>query len=503
METELKLKVPAAELERLRRHPMLVERTLGEPVEHQLVDTYYDTPERTLWKQGLTLRVRADGGQAIQTVKTASQASASLHQRGEWECVLPDATPLPALLARQVKPAGLAALLASSELAESLAPVFQNTTRRTTWRIAMDGGLELECALDSGDIAAGGQHAAISELELELKEGNPAGLFKLALDLHHEVPLQLANDSKAARGYALLEPMRPQARKAAPVRLKDGMTLEEAFVAIGVNCLRQLESNVPGVLQKDVESLHQMRVGLRRLRALVDMFAPLVAPPAEVSEGLDWLAGELGATRDWDVLAGSTLGEITGLEPDALRDAALARAEGLHRQMAQTLRAPHYTRVVLTVSGWLHGRGWRATGVLPAGSPLARPAAGALRPLLRRAEKRLEKRIDRLDTGNAEARHRVRIAAKKARYAAEFFQDLLPRKRVKRYVGHLSKLQDQLGTLNDYAVAGRLLGELKGSSAQVSRQAAYARGYLVATMEARSARLDKSLKSVAALRLSR
>ena len=506
METELKLKVPAAELERLRRHPMLVERTLGEPVEHRLVDTYYDTPGRTLWKQGLTLRVRADGDRWIQTVKTAAQASASLHQRGEWECALPDATPRPALLARQVKPAGLAALLASAELADSLAPVFQNTTRRTTWRIAMDGGLELECALDSGDIAAGGQHAAIAELELELKEGDPAGLFKLALDLHHEVPLQLANDSKAARGYALLEPMRPRARKAAPVRLKDGMTLEEAFVAIGLNCLRQLESNVPGVLQKDVESLHQMRVGLRRLRALADMFAPLVAPPAEVSEGLDWLAGELGATRDWDVLAGATLGAISGLEPDALRDAALARAEGLHRQMVQTLRAPHYTRVILTVSGWLHGRAWRAAGVLPAGSPLARPAAGALRPLLRRAEKRLEKRIGRLDTrdgGGAEARHRVRIAAKKARYAAEFFQDLLPRKRVKRYVGQLSKLQDQLGTLNDYAVAGRLLGELKGSNAQVARQAAYARGYLAATVEARSARLGKSLKPVAALRLSR
>lgn len=503
METELKLKVPAAELERLRRHPMLVGRTLGEPAEHQLVDTYYDTPERTLWKQGLTLRVRAEGGAWIQTVKTAAHASSSLHQRGEWECALPDATPQPALLAPQVKPAQVAELLASSELAGSLAPVFQNTTRRTTWRIAMDDGLLLECALDSGDIAAGGQHASISELELELKERDPAGLFRLALDLHHEVPLQLANDSKAARGYALLEPSRPLARKAAPVRLKDRMTLEEAFVAIGLNCLEQLESNVPGVLQKDVESLHQMRVGLRRLRALVDMFAPLAMPPGEVREGLDWLAGELGATRDWDVLAGATLDVVSGLEADALREAALARAETLHRQMVQTLRAPQYTRVILTVSGWLHARGWRAVGVLPTGSPLARPAVRALRPLLRRAEKRLENRIGRLDTGDAEARHRVRIAAKKARYAAEFFQDLLPRKRVKRYVGQLSRLQDQLGTLNDYAVAGRLLGELKGSNAQFARQAAYARGYLVATMDARSARLGKSLASVAALRLSR
>ncbi|HBI67927.1 MAG TPA: inorganic triphosphatase, partial [Massilia sp.] len=58
METKLTLKVPADELERLRRHPVLHERALGEPVEHHLVDTYYDTPERALWKAGLTLRVR-------------------------------------------------------------------------------------------------------------------------------------------------------------------------------------------------------------------------------------------------------------------------------------------------------------------------------------------------------------------------------------------------------------------------------------------------------------
>ncbi|HBF49532.1 MAG TPA: inorganic triphosphatase, partial [Massilia sp.] len=136
METELKLKVPADALDSLRSHPMLRERALGEPVEHHLVDTYYDTPERALWKAGLTLRVRADGGRWIQTVKTAGEASSSLHRRGEWECALPDAAPRPDLLARQVKPAALAELLRSAAIASDLAPLFQNTTHRTTWRIA-------------------------------------------------------------------------------------------------------------------------------------------------------------------------------------------------------------------------------------------------------------------------------------------------------------------------------------------------------------------------------
>ncbi len=501
METELKLKVPADALDSLRSHPMLRERALGEPVEHHLVDTYYDTPERALWKAGLTLRVRADGGRWIQTVKTAGEASSSLHRRGEWECALPDAAPRPDLLARQVKPAALAELLRSAAIASDLAPLFQNTTHRTTWRIALEDGQQLECAFDAGSIAAGAHQASIAELELELKEGDPAQLFRLALDLHHAVPLQLASDSKAARGYALLDPAPLRAHKAAPVRLRGKMTLEEAFVAIGANCLGQLESNVPGVLKRDVESLHQMRVGLRRLRALVDMFADLVQPPAAVQEGLDWLAGELGAARDWDVLAGSTLADIAGLDPANLRQAAETRAEAHHRQLAQTLRAPHFTAVLLQVGGWLHGRAWRAGVPLPKDSPLAAPAGCGMRPLLRKAEKRLDKRIDGLDTRDAHARHRTRIAAKKARYAAEFFQDLLPAKRVKPYVGRLSKLQDKLGTLNDYAVADRLLDELKGSNAQVARQAAYARGYLAASGAAQTGRLGKALASVAGRRI--
>jgi len=505
MQTELKLKVPADELERLRGHPMLAGRALGEPVEHHLVDTYYDTPERALWQAGLSLRVRADGRRWIQIVKTTHEASGSLHRRGEWECALPDAHPQAGLLAGQVKPSALAELLRSAAIAADLAPLFQNTTHRTAWRIALADGQELACALDAGSIAAGDRQASIAELALELKEGDPAQLFQLALDLHHEVPLQLAVDSKAARGYALLDAAQAhvqRAYKAAPVRLRSKMTLEQAFVAIGANCLAQLASNVPGVLKRDVESLHQMRVGLRRLRALVGMFEALVQPPAAVREGLDWLSGELGAARDWDVLAGSTLERIAGLDPASLRQAAETKAEAHHRQLAQTLRAPHFTQVLLQVGGWLHGRAWRAGDGLPKDSPLAAPAGRAMRPLLRKAEKRLDKRIAGLDPADAEARHRTRIAAKKARYAAEFFQDLLPARRVKPYVGRLSKLQDKLGVLNDYAVAGRLLDELKGGNAQVARQAAYARGFLAASTAAQSARLGKALASVAGRRIS-
>ena len=499
METELTLKVPPSALERMRSHPVLAERARGEPREHHLTDTWYDTPGRDLWKHGLTLRVRNDNGAWIQIARTAS----SLHRRGAWESALPGAQPQPALLARQVKPAELCKLLADPDLAARLEPVFLSSTRRTTWDIALPDGRQLACALDAGDIACGDRHAQFSELELELARGDPAELFELALALHEDIPLEMSGASLAARGYAMLADEPAPAVKAGKIKLGPHMTLEDAFQCIGLSCLRQIEANLPGVLRKDVESLHQMRVGLRRLRALADMFGKLAAPPEAIREGLDWLSGELGAARDWDVLAGGTLDHVKGIAPAALRTAAQDKANTLHKQLLHTLHAPRYTVLMLQLNAWLRGRQWRAGGVLPEGSALAGRARRGLVPLLRKAEKRLVRRIGALDPQDGPARHKLRIAAKKARYAAEFFHDLLPAKRSKRYIGCLAELQDRLGTLNDFAVADRLLDTLAAGHGQVPRQASWVRGYLSAIGEACSRQLDKPLRRVAKRHITR
>lgn len=291
--------------------------------------------------------------------------------------------------------------------------------------------------------------------------------------------------------------------KAEPVHLRGRMTLEDAFQAIGLNCVAQIEANVPGVLKQHVESLHQMRVGLRRLRALLAMFEELAPPPVPLHASIEWLSGELGPARDWDVLADSTIKRVPGIDAQALRQAAHDRATGHHAQILHVLRDARYTELIVQLKDWLGERRWQPEGGLPKDSPLLERAAKSALPLLRTAEKRLAKRIDGLDEADAPGRHRVRIAAKKARYAAEFFRDLLPAQRVKRYLGHLEKLQDRLGALNDLAVADQLLEELKGGSSQVAKQAAYVRGYIAATGEADAQGLSKVLADVAKRRITR
>ena len=297
----------------------------------------------------------------------------------------------------------------------------------------------------------------------------------------------------------LAAPDVPAPVKAEPVRLKRRMSLEDALQCIGLNCMAQIEANVSGVLAQGIENLHQMRVGLRRLRALLDMFRGLAPLPPGLQEGLDWLSGELGATRDWDVLADTTLPAVGGIHTEALRAAAKEYARVLHKNMLPTLHSPRTTQLMLQMNGWLRGRQWRPASGLPTDDPLAQPALDGLVPLVRKTQKRLRKRIEVLDENDATALHRVRIAAKKARYAAEFFHDLLPKKEVKAYVKCLSSLQDRLGHLNDLAVAGRLLPVLENSGH--AHDAAFARGYVAGTSRAEVRRLRKPLRALARLKL--
>ncbi|QBE66736.1 CYTH and CHAD domain-containing protein [Pseudoduganella lutea] len=504
METELKLTVAQGDLDRLRDHALLAGMAGATPEEHQLRDTYYDTPRLDLWHNGLTLRVRADGDTWIQTVKTASAGSAGLHERGEWESALAGPEPDPVNLARQVKQKRIAELLRTPDIVNQLRPVFNNTTRRTQWNVELPEGQQVECVLDAGDIHVGGRNAPIGELELELKRGDPTPLFELALALHAEIPLRIANDSKAARGYALLDGEAPAPVKAVPVHLTKKMRLEEALQCMGLNCLQQLEANVPGVLTGSVESLHQMRVGLRRLRALLDMFEDIAPLPETVRDSLEWLAGELGAARDWDVLAGTTIEQIQGADLGTLRATAEQRARDLHRALLPALYQPRYTQLILQLNGWFYGRQWRAGGALPADSPLRQRARDAMAPLLEKAQRRLRKRIEALDENDAPARHRVRIAAKKARYAAEFFHDLLPAKAAKPYIRALSALQDKLGLLNDLAVAGTLFDELeqRGPTDDLKEGLTYARGYVNAMAAAESHHLGGALHQIARLKMT-
>ncbi|WP_355659612.1 CYTH domain-containing protein [Halomonas salifodinae] len=193
-EIELKLALTDDGPERLLTHPLL---SLP-PERLELANTYFDTPRGELETARMALRLRRTASGWVQTLKTAGHSQGGLSRRGEWEWpVAGEALDL----ARLATLPPMAAL--PVDLLERLVPRFATDFRRHRWLLDWQGS-RIELALDEGEIRAGERHAAIRELELELKDGEPGALWGLAERLAEQVALRPANASKAARGAALL-----------------------------------------------------------------------------------------------------------------------------------------------------------------------------------------------------------------------------------------------------------------------------------------------------------
>lgn len=490
MEVELKLLLDPRHAARLREHRLLAQYATEAPVLLAMHDLYVDTPDLQLCRHQAGLRVRHIDGAWVQTLKAGGSVRGGLHSRHEWESAVAGPQPEPDALDALIKgKQPVRALLRRKAIRGNLQTVFSTRIERTVWQLATPQGDLVECVLDQGVIehgsADGMRSVPVSEVELELKAGRQVALFDIALALLQEVPLWIGQASKAERGYRLAAGLPVNAVKAQPLILKEQLSVQQGFQAIAANCLEQVGANQDGVASsEDVESLHQMRVGLRRLRSALSLFKPLLALPEDLQADLDWLAGKLGAARDWDVLAGDTLAPCQG-ELDAgilstLTEAAREEARVAHAQAAEALADVRYTRLMLGLQRWLLACGWRE-GITPRQRrALEQPLPRFAKQALRRRQRRLRKRGKLLLSGTPDERHQIRIAAKKARYAAEFFASLFSDGKVRAYVKPLSGLQDVLGGMNDLQVADGLLQQLADKQIALQAPASFVRGYLAA-----------------------
>lgn len=505
MEIELKLLVEAADMEKLRKLDLLERHAVGKPYTQELVSTYFDTPDLQVRRRDAALRVRQTGHGWVQTLKGGGKVEAGLHQRNEWEQpVNGPALDLVALKGIVDPDTEWHKLLEDDALGGNLLPIFTSRVSRDVWELRLPDGAEIECALDTGAVEHGDARTPIGELELELelKSGSPEALFDFALQLLDAVPMRISNVSKAQRGYELYRKEENKPVKARPIALPQKATVEDGFRLIVSACLAHMQANEAGVLDggHDPEHVHQMRVGIRRLRSAFRLFADALPVPAAFYDEFSWFGNQLGGARDWDVLGESTLKFVTDAVPDEAALAGLSRAAAdiasrERENAAAAIGSPRYTRLLLGFSRWLLGAHWR-DAALDFSHDDKRPAyAESLRKFadreLERTRAKLRKRGKRLHGASPAQRHKIRIAAKKARYAAEFFQSLYPQRRVDRYVKALSGLQDELGWLNDAAVADGLLRRLAGDRPDQAAAAAFARGVLASASKREIRKLDK------------
>lgn len=454
-EVELKLRIRAADVPRLRHHPAVRQALTGKPVTRRLTSIYYDTHALALLDTDLSLRVRRMSGSWFQAVKGAGHSLAGLHQRMEWEDIIAHGEPD---FSKIIDPA-LTQVFDDPDLRAALRPIFTTDVRRTEWQLAPAEGSHIEMALDLGDLIVEIEREPICEVELELKDGEPVRLFEFALALLDDIPLWIENVSKAQRGYAYYRPQPAQVRRARAVRLQRKMTVVEACRTILWECIAHLQGNHDVVVfGNDVEGVHQMRVALRRMRSAMTIFAEHMPSADDLKAELKWLATILGEARDLDVFLQETLPPMReqlahpGLEK--LEKNANRARQAAHKAVSAALDSQRYQRLLLRLGIWIE----QATAGTHA-TPLDEFASS----ILQKRHRRLRKHGKRWHEMSAEERHAARIAAKKLRYAAEFLSSLYPEEKTRPHLRRLTRLLGILGNLNDMAVTGRLIDRLLGT----------------------------------------
>ena len=201
-EVELKFRLSPQYSVDIEQLQLLKDFSVIKPIKQRLYSIYYDSPDFTLQKNRVALRVRKVGSLWIQTIKSGGTIQDGLHQHNEWENPITDDNPD----FSQIPDQSIKDFFAEEKLRRSLQPIFVTDFYRTTYLLEPEQGFELELCLDEGKIIANQRAQPICEIELELKSGNTSQLLQFAEKLQRNCPFPLIpeNTNKAMRGYTLL-----------------------------------------------------------------------------------------------------------------------------------------------------------------------------------------------------------------------------------------------------------------------------------------------------------
>ena len=464
-EVELKFDLTSAEIAKIKKSAFYRSQGEGRASTKTLVSTYFDDPNRSLERDGIALRVRRIGSRYIQTLKTDPDPAVGLFERTELEADVgghePDVSALPEgpLADKVAKVMGEAGLI----------PVLETEIRRTSKTVRTSQGSLVRLDMDEGTVRVGEAHLPICEVELELVDGDLPALFEVSESLWNAgVKPCLSLETKAAKGQRLALGGQFHPVKADKSKIPTGVTVEAALSLILQSCIRQILMNEGAVRQgTDPEGVHQMRVGVRRLRSAFSIFKKVLPPDqiAPLKDDFKWLFQALGAVRDMDVFATETLLAMEGrLEAQdgfgrLKQTVEDVRSQG-YADLRQVLDDPRFQKVMLGLVAWTSLRQWRGQEVSEKSVLLFDPIEAFAADYLAKLDGKVRRQGKNLAALPIEQRHDLRLEVKKLRYAVDFLAELFPKKKVKPYLKPLMQLQETLGRLNDGANAASVLGRL-------------------------------------------
>jgi CHAD domain-containing protein len=408
-----------------------------EPLE--LKAAYYDTDDFRLARSGVTLRHRSgdEGGDRWTLKLPLDEGRDEIEMDGPATRVPGSAVDLVRAFAR----------------AKPLKRVVTLKTKRARWAFLGDDGERLAELVDDHVVVyrSGRVDGRFRELEIESADGSTALIDKVGacLEEHGARPGDAVPKGVRALGPDASAP--PDV--SVPASVSPSAPASEAIRAAITSATARIQANDPRARLGDPEGIHQMRVGARHLRSDLRTFQTLVQPDwaGDTASELKWLAGVLGDVRDLDVMT-ERLGDSAGELRDALGPLfdRLKEADKRARDaMLDALRSKRYEQLLESLV--------EAGALPPVTEAAGAPSSEALPPLVATRWVKLR------DAGRAVGEsssdddlHRVRILAKRARYAAEAASVALGKKKARaatRFADLCSKVQDTLGVQHDTTVA--------------------------------------------------
>lgn len=371
-EIELKLAIQPQDITKLLAHPLLQACAVQEKF---LVNHYFDTPDLALQQRKIALRIREIGEKKIQTLKTAGQAQGGIHQRQEWECETEHNQPK----LDHIEDGYLQHWFQSEQIESKLGIIFSTNFSRKAYQIAFQGS-DIELAIDQGEVRYQTQSDPISEVELELKQGNIEDLFELALQLTEHLSLRLYNVSKAQRGYQLFlmqsesEPEDTQAQQELqPIPAVAHLSVNDAFKLALSHYMDQWQQAEHAFLQQgSIINAHRLALSVYTIKRLFNFFSKLIPKKSssEIRAELNWFAETLEWLLPSHEMYHMGLGfhgfcQLYHRMPlqESLQQLLLEEIqseEELIIQIRHSIYSARYAQLLLRLSQWLFKHDWEA-----------------------------------------------------------------------------------------------------------------------------------------------
>lgn len=493
-EIELKFLVPEYKVDSLMRQAKIKSSNTT-----QLAAHYYDTVDNILAQSGMALRIRKEGDTWVQTLKSNGDGMAS---RGEQNNILDEAQVNEAIQADALYPdlsvyedLGIEKMILSSseeQVSDKLNRLYITDIERTTRLIRSETGL-VEMAYDEGFVIHG-EDSQISkpilELEFELIEGDVSFLFEVAKTWAKRYNLCLSTVTKAERGGLMLAGKEHADATKADLKkltLDKKMSQPKFIRAVIHNCMLQILPNVSAIAagSTDGNHVHQLRVGIRRLRTALKFFSDFSSQlNPEWGPILKQTFGLLGEYRDHELLQTRTQPMLESKGAPYV-DWSSER-ESIKIKPIDALRAPDFQITLLELIEFTMSPAKKDKPINPGN------AKQQIVTILDSLYKKISKASDNFASLNIEAQHDVRKRLKSLRYISEFVSPMYKKKKTKAFLQYLEPAQEILGEYNDDIVGQYFYRQKTESDAA----AWFAVGYFTAQETHAALECAESLKQV-------